>query len=163
MVKGTTALLISLLLLGAVGVTGCVEEEGPPETFTPTSLTIHFNEGGGSIHTGNLTTWNCVDGKWEVTSVDGGGETTYLFLNLSADNCLGQLEYAADVAGFEIDKSSFSVPGGWLVEGIDGLETEVPGPAWQFWVNGGYSDHSADQIDLVEGDEVEWRYQLSAF
>jgi hypothetical protein len=161
--KLATVLLISILLIGAVGVTGCVEEEGPPETYTPTTLVIQFGDDGGSIGTGNTTTWNNVDGEWDVSSVDGGGETTYVFLNISADNCLGQLDYAADVAGFDIDKSYFSVPGGWLVEGIDGLETEVPGPAWQFWVNGEYSSYSADQIDLVEGDEVEWRYQLSAF
>ena len=159
-----STMLITLIMIGAVGVTGCIEEENdPPEVFTPTTLTIDFEGAEGTINPGNVTTWNYVDGEWDITVEDGDGDTVYTFLNLSADNCLGQILYAAEIAGFGVHKTYFSVPGGWLVEGIDGLETEVPGPAWQFWVNGEYSNYSADKIDLEEGDETEWRFQLSAF
>jgi len=156
------AITLPVLVLMLVLASGCLDDGGGGGETVLTDLTIDFMGGGASINPGNITTWENVSGQWVITTQSNGGYTRYVFINLTADNCLGQITAAAELAGFEIRKSYYSSMGSWLVIGIDGVENQVTGRNWQFWVNEDYAVQGAYKVSLSEGDCTVWKYEQFA-
>ncbi|MFP4169893.1 MAG: DUF4430 domain-containing protein [Methanomassiliicoccales archaeon] len=156
------ALIVGMVAL-ALPFTGCLGGDGGEDEQVTADLTIDFMGERGTIHPGNLTTWYREGGEWVSESRSNGGNTVYVFRNISASDSLEQLERASEVAGFEINKTYYSTMGQWIVDSLDRAENQASGSNWQFWVNGEYASEGAGQVDLKEGDQVEWRYQTNPF
>lgn len=156
------ALIVGMVAL-ALPFTGCLGGDGNGDDQVTADLTIDFMGEHGTIHPGNLTTWHMEGEEWVSESRANGGNTVYVFRNISASDCLEQLERASEVAGFEIDRTYYSTMSQWIVDSLDGAENQASGRNWQFWVNGEYASQGAGQVDLKEGDQVGWRYQTNPF
>ena len=161
--KAFASALIAGMVALVLSLSGCLGGDGDGGDQVTADLTIDFMGERGTIHPGNLTTWYREGGEWIYDSRSNGGNTVYVFRNISASDCLEQLEVASEVAGFGIDKTYYSTMGQWIVDSLDGAENQASGRNWQFWVNGGYANQGAGQVDLKEGDQVEWRYQNNPF
>jgi len=154
--RGVVVALFSVIL--AIAFLGCLggDEGGHEEVLS--SLTIDFMGERGVINPGHMTVWENVSGYWHLAVYPNLNMTEYVFLNISASNCLEQIERAGDLAGFEIEATYYSSFGSWIVNSVDGVENQVIGRGWQFWVNGEYAVEGADKVELVEGDQVTWKY-----
>ncbi|QLH75261.1 MAG: DUF4430 domain-containing protein [Methanomassiliicoccales archaeon] len=146
------AVIISVIVLFGFPANGDNEGE------VTTDITIDFIDGAPSLNPGNLTTWTFIDGEWNVTSVDNGGHTVWVFKGISSGpNCYLQLMAAAEVGGFIVGEES--QPLGTLITSIAGVENEIPGAGWQYYVNGVYANRACNFVDIKDGDEVVWKFQ----
>ncbi len=156
-------LIISLALI-ALSFSGCLgngEGEGGNEEVIA-SLTIDFmtSEVNSeiSIHPGNLTVWEEVNGHWTVDSEANEDRTVWVFKNLSCQpTVLDLMEEAASVGGFELKTSRYTGLG-TMVIAIDDVENEVQGRGWQYEVNGEYANLAVNAKGISDGDQVVWKY-----
>ena len=155
------ALVVLFAVLFVDSTLGCLGGDSETRERSLSSLTIDFMGEEGSINPGNLTVWENISGLWVQTTFSNQNVTEYVFLNISAANCLEQMEQAGELAGFEIEKVYYATLSSWFITTVDGSENELGGHNWQFWVNGEYAIEGADKIWLEEGDQVIWRYTAS--
>lgn len=155
------ALLISAVVL-TVAILGCLGGDEDPGEQVPTILTIDFMGKRGTINPGNMTVWENISGQWTVTTYPNDNNTVYVFINITASDCLEQLERAAELGGFSIVKVFYTTFDSWIITAIDGVENQATGRNWQYWVNGEYALKGADKVDLSEGDVIIWKYATSA-
>lgn len=104
---------------------------------------------------------NVAQGTVNVAIDFGNGTKNFSYVNVaSSATVFDALKSAAMQENVALDYKTY--PGmGILVTKIGDKANGTGKAYWQFWLNGVYSQKSADQTPVKAGDKVEWKFSSS--